>query len=82
MWLILERAINDFDIRESRQSREGSAPHEPEADLIRERISQEALHAALRISALVRLHCPSPVPDALVGPSLTTVSLPSHRPLS
>ena len=81
MWLILERAINDFDIRESRQSREGSAPHEPEADLIRERISQEALHAALRISALVRLDLPSPVQGSLVGSKLTACSIHPHRPL-
>lgn len=58
MWLILDRALEDFNIRETVSYERGTAHHNPEADSIRHRVSQEALHAALRISALVSLIAP------------------------
>lgn len=83
-WLVVNRALSDYDILEARRARDGSGPPCPEAEMVRERIAQEALHAALRISALV---CPLSLVLSVSHPTLTCKHLcmiprpPSLRPM-
>jgi hypothetical protein len=58
MWLTLHRALVDFDILEAKEIAAGRMAPAPELvarlDSVRSQLSQEAAHAATRISALVR----------------------------
>lgn len=53
MWLILHRAIEEFGVRENRVAVRTGQPLLEEAVALQQQVSQEALHGALRISALV-----------------------------
>ena len=54
LWLTVEHAIKDFGIAELRGRERGeSVSYEPDLELIRKRIGEEAEHGALRICALV-----------------------------
>jgi hypothetical protein len=56
MWLILHRAVQEFGVRENNVSVRAGEPPVDEVVAVERQIAEEALHGALRISALVCLN--------------------------
>lgn len=59
MWIILFNALDDFGIREmndvERMGNPGNmVPNHAQIDVVKRKVTDEALHGALRISGLVR----------------------------
>lgn len=61
MWIVLFNALDDFGIRELNDvvragSPDSEHPNYSNIEMIKKKISDDALHGALRIAGLVRYH--------------------------